>query len=133
MNFMDFTNDECTNMFTLGQAAKMRELFNGGGARVALLSSDKAIGAPEEEILVEGSIPAFGISAYPNPAVNELNIWFNNLQSAGKQVIIYNHLGQVAKRIAVTKNYMQVNVSDLKSGMYFISTGGKNATKFIKG
>lgn len=133
MNFMDFTNDECTNMFTLGQAAKMRELFNGGGARVALLSSDKARGAADEEILVEGSIPTDGISYYPNPAVSELNIRFNNIQSAGQQVVIYNYLGQVAKRFAGTKNYMLVNVRDLKAGMYFISIGGKKATKFIKG
>src|SRR5688572_24874459 len=39
MNFMDFTNDECTNMFTEGQTNRMRELFNAGGARVALLRS----------------------------------------------------------------------------------------------
>jgi hypothetical protein len=128
MNFMDFTNDECTNMFTLGQTVRMRELFNTGGVRVALLNSDKAGGAVEDEASVDGS--ANKITLYPNPAVNTIKLTLNN--TPADKIIIYNNLGQVIKQFAVTKNQMDLNVRDLKSGIYFISPGGKKVLKFVK-
>jgi hypothetical protein len=126
MNFMDFTNDECTNMFTVGQANRMRELFAAGGARSSLIYSDKASGA--EEDLYEESIAKTRL--YPNPAVDFINITLGS--PVNDKIIIYNNLGQVTKQIAVTKSQMNIDVKDLKSGMYFISFGGKEVLKFIK-
>ena len=39
MNYMDYSNDVCMNMFSLGQKTRMQALFGTGGSRVALLSS----------------------------------------------------------------------------------------------
>lgn len=126
MNFMDFTNDECTNMFTLGQASRMRQLFNAGEARAALLSSDKARGA--EEYLYQGQ--AAKTTLYPNPAADIIKL---TLASAGTdRIIIYNSFGQIAKQLSVSDQQMDISVKDLKSGMYFISLGGKEVLKFIK-
>jgi len=39
MNYMDYTNDACMNMFSTGQKARMQSLFVSGGARASLVSS----------------------------------------------------------------------------------------------
>jgi len=39
MNYMDYTDDACMNLLTLGQKTRMRALFASGGAKASLLTS----------------------------------------------------------------------------------------------
>jgi hypothetical protein len=52
-NYMDYSNDVCMNLFTQGQKARMRALFEPGGARASLLNST-ACGAPPAPTCSDG-------------------------------------------------------------------------------
>ena len=43
MNYMDYTDDGCMNLFTQGQKSRMQSLFNAGGSRVSLLTSQGCV------------------------------------------------------------------------------------------
>ncbi len=48
-NYMDLTNDECMNMFTIGQMQKMRASFASDGPHAALSHSNAASAIPLPE------------------------------------------------------------------------------------
>lgn len=63
MNYMDYTDDGCMNMFSLGQKSRMQALFSGTGPRVNILSST-ACGAPATTACnVPASLSVSGITA----------------------------------------------------------------------
>ena len=81
MDYMDFTNDACLVMFTKGQKQKMRALFEPGGARYSILSSN-ALGTPVNgEIPLPDSPPRWlHVKIYPDPATTELILMLNWIQ-----------------------------------------------------
>ena len=75
-----------------------------------------------------------GLSIYPNPVTNELNIAFNN--NLPTSATLHNMLGQVIlSKVITTENDLKINTSNLSTGMYFINikTDATNQTfKFLK-
>ena len=134
-NYMDVTNDECTNMFSIGQRQKMRECFQQGGPRFRLASSDAAtaIGLPEPNP-IPGAKETASFQFFPNPAVNSVTVSFNNDEAkAGRIVSIYNHLGQQVMQVLVTRNNFTINLHSLKDGVYYLKTSDQSkASKLIK-
>ena len=62
--------------------------------------------------------------AYPNPAVNSLNIAFNDLsQFSNVSVVIRNILGSELKsqKVSTNGNLAEIDISDLGRGVYFYS------------
>ncbi len=61
--------------------------------------------------------------AYPNPAADVANFYVNVEKSKSAQLKFFNMLGAQVKEVDVNnaKNSVKVNVTDLKSGIYFYS------------
>jgi hypothetical protein len=137
MNYMDFTNDACMNLFTLGQAERMMTLFQAGGPRNSFLIS-KGLNDPwlEESPIVE-TLPAnTTLTIYPNPAINELIINFaNEGHWMGKELKLLSINGSLIQKIIITSKLQKINTSKLQPGMYILQ--GENGElklkeKFIK-
>lgn len=138
MNYMDFTSDECTNLFTIGQKNKMRALFAPGGARNALLNS-RGLSTPEifETPLPDNSPQWLRPNLYPNPARNEMILDLAyDVRWMGKTILIINLQGQVVMNLVVTSKNQRIDVSKLQPGVFFIAAkkedGESMKLKFIK-
>ena len=140
MNYMDFTNDACLNLFTKGQKEHMRSLFDDGAPRYSLLLS-KGLNAPwTEESLPEEAIPVViapaQLKLYPNPTSSELVLDFEYDASwIGKEVKILNMNGVVISIVLVSSKTQKVPLSTFTPGVYFIQgiNGNKKISqKFIK-
>jgi hypothetical protein len=137
-NYMDFTDDACLNLFTLGQRAEMRKLFNPGSARYALLSSKALTGTPTRDPVEPTEEPGTGLpviaKVYPNPAYTFVTVDAGTNQSLlGKTITLHNHLGQLSMRVLITRSVTQLNVQHLQNGVYFVRVEGEDkVTKIVK-
>ena len=137
MDYMDFTNDACLVMFTKGQKQKMRALFEPGGARYSILSSN-ALGSPVSgEVPLPDSPPRWlHVKIYPDPASTELvvNVEFDT-RWVGKELQVINITGQIQFRKTIGSKIQKLDISHLKPGLYFIRAekqDEKIIEKFIK-
>jgi hypothetical protein len=137
MNYMDFTNDACINLFTEGQKTRMRSLFAAGGARHSILSSN-GLGTP---MIFEAPLPNeprwLHPKIYPVPSNDELTIdMAYDERWIGKTITVFNLQGQAMMKILITSRILTINISKLQSGVYFLSAKREDGElikeKFIK-
>lgn len=137
MDYMDFTNDDCMVMFTEGQKEKMWSLFDPGGPRYSILSSN-GLGLPtSEEIPLPNDDPRWlHVKIYPNPAHANLTVNMEfDTRWVGKQLIVLNVSGQVVIKKIISSKTQEVDISGLKPGVYFLTaerSGDKIREKFVK-
>lgn len=140
MNYMDFTYDACTNLFTRGQKEKIHSLFMPGGPRASLLQS-KGLFKPwnftanaTDEIAAETLSPK--PYTYPNPAMNMLSMEMGSNENwIGKELRIISMSGNVVRKLTVGSKIQRIDVSALRAGMYMIqgeAGGQKIAQTFVK-
>ena len=81
--------------------------------------------------LVRNNIPTSnkGITTYPNPAINELNISGMDRESS---FTVHDQNGRTIIRNREAGTNRRINVSGLSSGPYFLRASGKGKAKFIK-
>jgi predicted Zn-dependent protease len=138
MDYMDFTDDACMNMFTQGQKAEMRGLFALGNLRNSFLNSNvcdssNAEGGP---IPIKPTIPSFKITTYPNPFNSEVTIAANTETAVvGKVLKLYNIEGKLFLTQTIQSQNTVLELSKIPSGMYILkieSTSGDFVFKLIK-
>lgn len=138
MNYMDFTNDACMNMFTTGQRDRMRALFLPGGSKASFLTSKGLLQPLIFEIPVEESDPKWlHPQLYPNPANDALTLDLRyDPRWIGKTVQIFNLSGHLVQQFNITSKIQQVNIKNISSGVYFIAAKGEDGLsmkmKFVK-
>ena len=137
MNFMDFTDDPCMNMFTNGQRARARALFETGGPRNSILySKGLNISTIQGAELPDYNPQWLHVQVYPNPASTELNLFFEyDERWIGKRVDVIDITGRVVISKIISAKIEVINVSRLNAGTYFITAQKeyeKLQAKFVK-
>ncbi|MBS1536972.1 MAG: T9SS type A sorting domain-containing protein [Bacteroidetes bacterium] len=120
MNYMDYVDDACMNMFTKGQVVRMLDAING--ERVGLLTSAGCSGTSGvNEELAENSV-----EVYPNPNNSTFTVNFNN--SHYKTITIFDVFGKkVLNLYNVSGNSAQINLPEVRSGVYYIQINSSNS------
>jgi hypothetical protein len=128
MNFMDFTNDDCMNLFTQGQRDRMQALFAPGGPRYNLLFSNSLTAVPKASQNLTTPPDNGGlIDLFPNPAIDQIMVAIPELESGQGLLEIYNDLGQKLMIIQLNQPQQSINISALKRGIYLVNiVSGKN-------
>lgn len=132
MNYMDFSDDACMNMFTHGQASKMRSQFASGGLRNSFLDTGLCDGSGAEEapVVEEKEIK---IRVYPNPVADKFFIDFENESNpVGKIISIYNVQGKLIERKVMQSVKQSFSLAAYPNGLYVISVSDGSTTKTFK-
>ena len=79
---------------------------------------------------VEESVTETNIEIYPNPASDFVRVSTVNGQQS--TVRVYNTLGMLVEEFEMQSNEIEINVSDYKSGMYFINISTDNGDTFTE-
>jgi Pregnancy-associated plasma protein-A/Secretion system C-terminal sorting domain len=134
MNYMDYSNDACLNMFTSNQATRMFVSLNG------YYPSLTTSVACDDIIKNVESINELQFSIYPNPTDGILNIDMSTSQNTGEimNVRVTDAIGKIVaeQEIGIPNGRVhQMDLSDLESGSYFVtvySLSYKRTVQFVK-
>ena len=137
MNYMDFTDDQCMSMFTKGQKARARAVFESGGPRNSILSSTGLdVSNTQAADLPEYYPQWLYAHVYPNPATSVVNVFFEyDERWIGKEIQVIDLTGKVVIRKVINGKIHSIDVSRLNSGVYFIRAEKdqeKIRAKFVK-
>ena len=121
--------------FYWGSNASQAEATNNEIVAVRVVADPAFVGVSENHEAVN---PMTATRVYPNPATDMLNIEVNASQASEMNISVYNIMGQnvMNQNVNITTgmNINPINVSELNSGIYFVTVkanGFENTMKFI--
>lgn len=121
LNIIGFQEDVLDFTFTLTADQLSRITHDGAGGALAQRPTGELVYATT---LSNDKNTLEGVSIYPNPASSFIKI----NSPRGGDVALYNILGSLVKsQKDISRNY-EMNVSDLKSGLYLLKVTSENAT-----
>ncbi len=131
-NYMDYSNDECLNMFSREQADIMRAHM--ATSRNGLVTWDTVVPPPPDTTVgVVPRTPHF-VNVYPNPASDQLIVEMGNLAAETVHLRIYNILGELAIATTSATTRKIINTRKLPPGAYVLVTeasGNRYIRKFM--
>lgn len=120
MNYMDYSSDKCTRMFSIGQVDRMRSELAPTGPLHSLTQNQHLAFWPADVSVVEYNNQ---VDVAPNPSTGFFNInlveKYNNLE----RITVMNPVGQSVHMIPVSdqqKTNYKVNMTNFASGVYII-------------
>ena len=122
MDYMDYVDDACMALFTVGQKAIMQNTL--AGPRLSLITSNNGC----NPLALEDFEAINAIAVYPNPVSNYFQI--TSPLVAIDEVELFNSMGQLVSTQKLTGTNAQVDVSELAVGNYYLRIYNQGA--FVK-
>lgn len=112
MNYMDYTNDICMNLFTEGQSEKMRGVLETSRSEVVACAG----------IVIKDTVyTEIEAVVYPNPASDLVSFSIEPLNPENTIVAVYNMAGQKVMEAAAEGNLVvRLRISQLPQGGYLL-------------
>ncbi|MBS1623902.1 MAG: T9SS type A sorting domain-containing protein [Bacteroidetes bacterium] len=123
-NYMDYSSEECMNLFTRGQAALMQNTLEVN--RPTLATKSFPLGVTEAA--------AAAVSIYPNPSTGVVYVRSAEGMDAATTVVVYNMLGEAMGVNTVAQaGALKLDMSNLAHGVYTIDIvkNGAHTTKKV--
>ncbi|TND07594.1 MAG: hypothetical protein FD123_3146 [Bacteroidetes bacterium] len=120
-NYMDYSNDSCMNMFTLGQKARMHSFLYGDPRRAALFTSNGGC----NPVLVKNNTFDNYFSVYPNPSDGIMNVSYFGTFSPEMHVTLFDNMGRQVRAWAAQEYIYTLDMGGLPSGIYFLRFQGE--------
>lgn len=128
MNYMDYVDDDCMNMFTKGQALRMLAALNG--PRAGLLNAQGC----QKTVSVQKTDPGKNILIYPNPNPGVFTIVTSSLTDKIRTIKIQNSMGRtVFEQDPLPASFINLEVTaQLPPGLYLLQIQMTNHSIYTK-
>ncbi len=74
----------------------------------------------------------WGVNIWPNPASTQINVNIDGTKQGHLSINVYNQLGVIAKQFTINTNQTNIDIQDLKAGVYYLEIKQEHSTKLVK-